>query len=442
MQTETQGSNQHSHKNRIMVVEDESITALSLQRSLEDMGYIVSSTVLSGEEAVKRAARDRPDLVLMDISLKGKMDGIEAAGMIHSQLNIPIIYLTAYSDEKVIQRIKATQPFGYITKPFHDNEISFALEIALDKKKKENRSNKNESQLKGHRTHLVNIVNELTVELKQTNDKLKQEIRTRISSEAEAKRSANLASIGELTAGVVHEINNPINGIINYAQILLNQSTEGSTESDIANRIIREGSRITTIVKDLRSFMQENGPEDGPIHIDKVLSNTLSLTASHLTLDQIQLTAIIPPNLPPVAGQSRLISQVFLNIINNAAHALNQKYKGAHKQKIITVKAGIIDIDEKQYIRASFHDNGIGIPDNDLDKVMEPFFTTKPSDEGTGMGLSISNGIVLNFGGNLSVYSVEGHCTDVVVDLPVICNSHYDALSPYLHGPDKTSELL
>ncbi|MBI4682595.1 MAG: response regulator [Nitrospirae bacterium] len=109
-------------KKRIMVVEDEGITAMRIKRSLEDMGYTVSSTVFSGEEAVEKAEQEKPDLVLMDIVLRGKMDGIEAARQIHSNFNIPVVYLTAHSDDKMLKRIKKTEPLGYIIKPFDERE--------------------------------------------------------------------------------------------------------------------------------------------------------------------------------------------------------------------------------------------------------------------------------------------------------------------------------
>ncbi|MBI4682590.1 MAG: response regulator [Nitrospirae bacterium] len=91
-------------RKRIMVVEDEGITAMRIKRSLEEMGYAVTSTVFTGEEAVKKVEEDNPDLILMDIVLRGKMDGIEAARQIHSNFNIPVVYLTAHSDDKMLKR--------------------------------------------------------------------------------------------------------------------------------------------------------------------------------------------------------------------------------------------------------------------------------------------------------------------------------------------------
>ncbi len=124
-------------KSKIMIVEDEWITADDIKTSLQSLGYTVTSMVSSGEEAIQKAEEDRPDLVLMDIVLKGEMDGIEAANQIRSLFNIPIVYLTAYADEKVLERAKITEPFGYIVKPFINEDLKITIEIALYKHKAE-----------------------------------------------------------------------------------------------------------------------------------------------------------------------------------------------------------------------------------------------------------------------------------------------------------------
>lgn len=124
---------------RILIVEDESIVAEDIQRSLENMGYSILSIVSSGEEAIEKVKENEPDLILMDIMLDGEIDGIEAADMIRSFSNIPIIFLTAYSDEKILERAKITEPFGYIIKPFKERELQINIEIALYKSEMEKR---------------------------------------------------------------------------------------------------------------------------------------------------------------------------------------------------------------------------------------------------------------------------------------------------------------
>jgi len=118
---------------RILVVEDESIIAEDLKGSLIKLGYTVPSVESSGEEAIKKAEEFKPDLVLMDIVLYGNMDGIEAAKEIHSRFDIPVVYLSSYSDEDILERAKITQPYGYIIKPFNERELHINIEMAIYK---------------------------------------------------------------------------------------------------------------------------------------------------------------------------------------------------------------------------------------------------------------------------------------------------------------------
>lgn len=124
-------------KYRILVVEDEAIVAMGIKEKLEDLGYEVVDIVFKGEDAVEKAIKIEPDLILMDIVLKGNMDGIEAASEIRNRLNIPIIYLTAYSDEEMLKRARMTEPYGYILKPFNNSELKANIEMAIYKHKED-----------------------------------------------------------------------------------------------------------------------------------------------------------------------------------------------------------------------------------------------------------------------------------------------------------------
>lgn len=116
---------------RLLIVEDESILSLDIQRRIKTLGYLVAGTASSGEEAIEKVRKTRPDLVLMDIMLRGKMDGVKAAEAIRSEMDIPVIYLTAYADEPTITRAKLTEPFGYILKPFEERELYTTIQMAL-----------------------------------------------------------------------------------------------------------------------------------------------------------------------------------------------------------------------------------------------------------------------------------------------------------------------
>ncbi|MDK2947151.1 Response regulator receiver domain-containing protein [Methanolobus vulcani] len=127
---------------KILVVEDENIVALELKKRLKKLGYQVPSVAASGIEAINKAEGFLPDLVIMDIRLKGDMDGIQTAQIIHERFNIPVIYLTAHSDDETLKRAKKTEPYGYILKPFEEDELRTAIEIAVYKHQMEMSSKK------------------------------------------------------------------------------------------------------------------------------------------------------------------------------------------------------------------------------------------------------------------------------------------------------------
>jgi signal transduction histidine kinase len=239
-----------------------------------------------------------------------------------------------------------------------------------------------------------------------------------VTLQAEGMRAAHLASLGELAAGVAHEINNPVNGIINCAEILLNKSGEGTREREISGRILKESGRIALIVKSLLSFGREETEEKMPSHVQEIVADSIALTDAQLRKEGITLVLDVPAGLPPVPAQPQQLVQVFLNLINNARYALSQKYPGKHEEKVLAVTARELVVDDLPRVRIGFRDQGTGIPGNVVNRVFDPFFSTKPRGQGTGLGLSVSHGIVLRHGGTLTIDSVEGAYTEVVIELP------------------------
>jgi len=122
---------------RILIVEDEHIVAMGIKRMLKSLGYTVTGVASSGEDAISKAESTFPDIVLMDIMLKGDMDGVEATREIKERLDIPVVYLTAYSDNNILERAKITEPFGYIIKPFDEKDLYSSIEVALHRQRKE-----------------------------------------------------------------------------------------------------------------------------------------------------------------------------------------------------------------------------------------------------------------------------------------------------------------
>jgi PAS domain S-box-containing protein len=237
--------------------------------------------------------------------------------------------------------------------------------------------------------------------------------------EAETARAGQLASIGELAAGVAHEINNPINGIINCAQMLIDEGSASNNQTEISQRILKAGDRIAMIVRNLLSFSRDHDEEPELVHIQRILSDSMDLTEAQMRNDGIDLQVDIPDDIPMIKARVHQIQQVFLNIISNARYALNQKFSHAHDNKILQIRGDAMNSDGEKYVQLVFHDHGIGISADIVNRICDPFFSDKPLGEGTGLGLSISHAIIKDHGGSLYFDSVEGEFAKVILNLPV-----------------------
>ena len=240
------------------------------------------------------------------------------------------------------------------------------------------------------------------------------------ASRAAAIRAEQMAGVGELAAGVAHEINNPINGIINYAQMLINHPRRSLKVRDIGERIVKEGDRVARIVASLLSFARRGSDLKVLTSIDEILSESLTLVATQIRKDSISLDVDVAHDLPPIMCIPQEIQQVFLNILNNARFALNASYLENGGPKRLAIFATLQEREQNRVIRISFRDSGTGISSDIVDKVMNPFFSTKPRGKGTGLGLSISQDIVHAHGGDLTIETADGEFTTVSVELPVV----------------------
>ncbi len=241
-----------------------------------------------------------------------------------------------------------------------------------------------------------------------------------ITVQTEAMRAGHMSSLGELAAGVAHEINNPLNSIINFAQILIDEIEDDAPLTDeLLFRIIQEGDRVSNIVRSLLSFARESERGKTLVIINEVIQETLALTDTQIFKDNITLKVNIPESLPMILANSQQLMQVFINIINNARYALSLKYPGTSAEKELVISAETKLVDDESVIDISFYDTGVGIPAQIIDKVINPFFTTKPAGEGTGLGLAISHGIVTDHDGRLIINSVEGEYTRVTTRFPI-----------------------
>lgn len=245
----------------------------------------------------------------------------------------------------------------------------------------------------------------------------------RIKLESQAWKSSQLAALGELSAGVAHEINNPITGVINYAQMILNNSLADSSEKNLSERIIKEGNRIASIVKNLLILSRQNSDKNTCNDIHSLIEVPLSLMTQKLNREGINVEVSIEKGINQIICNEQQIEQVILNLISNAQYALNKKYTEPTQQKKIEINAWSCQLEEKPFISIKVKDFGIGVPAQDLPKVFDSFYTTKKSGEGTGLGLSIVNEIIKNHNGKINIKSKEGEYTQVLIQLPVL-NDH------------------
>ena len=239
------------------------------------------------------------------------------------------------------------------------------------------------------------------------------------SMEAQLRQQQKLEAIGTLAGGVAHEINNPINGIMNYAQLILDDVQENTNEAEFAREIIRETERVSVIVKNLLQFSRQEKQAHSYANVYDIIGQTISLIKTVIKKDQITLNVDLDNGLPDIKCRSQQIQQVLMNLLTNARDALNEKYPDYSENKIICVTCSQFANEGRRWIRIVVEDHGNGIPKVLEEKIFEPFFSTKPKDIGTGLGLSISFGIVKDHHGSLNIDSREGEYTKFILILPV-----------------------
>jgi len=237
--------------------------------------------------------------------------------------------------------------------------------------------------------------------------------------EQKLMQSQKMESIGTLAGGIAHEINNPVNGIMNYAQLIIDRSREGSPAVELAEEIIRETTRVAGIVRNLLTFARNEKQSHSPAHLSDIVGSVLTLIQTVMRHDQIDLKIDIPEDLPTVKCRTQQIQQVLMNLMTNARDALNEKYPDYSPEKQLRLAAGLIKKEGVTYVRTTVEDFGVGIGPDIRNRIFDPFFTTKPKETGTGLGLSIAYGIVKDHGGDISVETEPGQYTRIHMDLPV-----------------------
>ncbi|MDY6903181.1 MAG: response regulator [Thermodesulfobacteriota bacterium] len=366
-------------KERILIVEDEFVTAMEIEESLKDLGYAVTDIVNSGEKALSAVESSAVDLVLMDIKLKGDIDGVEAAGRIRREFDVPVIYLTALADEPIRERAKITEPYGYIMKPFENRELHINIEIALYK----------------HRM------------------------------EKELLRLNKLESLGIFAGGIAHDFNNLLAAIVGNIQVarltLQNMSDSRLVDSamnrlDAAEKASMQAKHLT---QRLLTFSRGGVPVNKTASLSSLLHDVVdfSLSGSNVICE-----LSIAPHLWYIDGDSVEIGQVIQNLIANADQAMPSGglLKISAENIIISEKDGL-PLKPGRYVKLIFIDEGPGIPRHHLSRIFDPYFSTKEKgpDKGTGLGLAIAHSIIVqNHNGYIRVTSEPGNGAQFFVYLP------------------------
>ncbi len=487
----------------ILIVEDERVVARDLQRSLADLGYDVPATAATAEQALALATQHCPDLVLMDIRIKGDRDGIETAELLRGRFDVPIVYLTAYADDETLERAKKTQPLGYLLKPVKPNELRSTVEIALHKHQLDKRLRERERWFSTTLSSIDDAV--ITVDadgrVSFMNPKAEQltgvkepdalgrpareivllrqvaECRSPLDEALEQRRSISideatlvnsaipnrivsdsaapvvdrgtmlgavmvfrdvtdkktiqlqlaladrLASLGTMAAGVAHEVNNPLAIILTnatYVRDELTRALEAGGPSGDARRLSEAlqaqteiesaARRIAHIVADLKRFVRPPSGEPGRADVRRAIEWAVRSTEHQLRFRARVVTRLV--DVPKVAMEETSLSQILVNLLINASHAITPGLAHQHEVTVATALFG------DGRVAIEVRDTGSGMSPEVIRRIFEPFFTTKPVGLGTGLGLSICHGLVSASGGEIQVDSHVGQGTLFRVLLP------------------------
>lgn len=403
---------------RVLVVDDNNTARYTLSLNVTKLGHKPVQAA-NGKEALDKLRVEPYDLVLLDIEMP-EMDGFAALQEIKKDPalhEIPVVMVSGNEEtESVVKCIQAGAE-DYITKPPNPDVLRARVNTCLEKKR------------------LRDQQREKTQELERTLAQLK-------STQEQLVAQEKLASLGALTAGIAHEIKNPLNFVTNFAQMSVQLCKElGETidkekgkldptaAEDVtailgdlqqnATRINENGRRAASIVDGMLATSRSGKGERRPTNLNALLDEYVKLAYHGLrgqdTAFNVALEFDLDPSLKPINVVPQDLSRVFLNIANNGCYAAYERKKKepAHAPKL---SARTKDLGDKIEVR--IRDNGEGIPAAIREKILEPFFTTKPTGSGTGLGLSISRDIVVGHRGELRLETEEGNGTEFIVTLP------------------------
>lgn len=253
--------------------------------------------------------------------------------------------------------------------------------------------------------------------LEQKVEKRTQELRI---AEAESARTEKLASVGLLAAGIAHELNNPLTGVLTFTTLLRKKMPDGSMDAEDLDLVIRETKRCAAIIRRLLDFAREKTPEKKFTDLNQVIEDTVRIIERPASFRDVEIAMELDRDLPQVWVDADLIKQVVMNILVNAQHAIeNEGSITIRSRRFPEAKSPEPGMEPVPMAEIAIIDTGCGIPEKNLKRIFDPFFTSKEVGKGTGLGLSVSHGIIRSHGGLIEVNSTVGKGSTFRIYLPL-----------------------
>jgi len=398
----------------ILIIEDETRLRNNLQILLSRAGYTVT-TAVDGRDGIECLRHASFDVVVTDLMMH-EIDGFKAMEYMAAQApETPVIVISGYtSTASTIEAIR-DGAYDYIGKPFDIAILQVSIERALEKVSLQR-------ELQACKQDLENRVAERTQALEETNRQLHRSLTELRSAHEQFMQTEKFVALGELIAGVTHELNHPLGLILAYAESLLTSHVCAPEVRSGLEKIRQEAQRSHEMVAHLLSFARQRQPEKTYVNVNTVCLKTLDLLAYQFKVHNITVVKHLADDLPETMVDRHQLQQVLVHVFTNAYQAMAEQQ--GKRQLLVTTAAD----HDKLWIETT--DTGPGIAAERLPRIFDPFYTTK--EKSAGLGLSLSYGIIKGHGGELKVASTPGRGTTCTIELPLLTDRRLGQLKQRL----------